>query len=231
MTIIKLGDTPIPPSLRDPDDKDPRPKDFDPPNMNTKSLSNFHNAFSPSGFIWIWGCSFPKIMHELLTIIETNSRYKPNGLDDEVVFNLKNLANYQVNSLEIILFEELDRFPNKRNIEIKFKYLKEYFCKANISTFNHIIAKKTGIRTFGALVATYADFQPAKSGLMYVEGARHFRFYKNYLGFNFDQFVRGPFGLGYGEFKPDYECDTPNPPVTSVYPSRGGRKNPMPQPH
>lgn len=226
----RSGDLEIPSSLRDPDDKDPRPKDFNPSNMDTKSLSNFQNAFNASGFIWIWGCNFPRPIHEFLYKMEHNGSYKQNGLDDEVVFKFRNLKDFNVTSLEIVLFGELERFPDKRNVEIKFKYIKEYVCKLNSITFNQIIATKTKVKTFGPLLGTYTDFDAGRSGQMHVVGGAHLTFYKNYFGFTFDKFIRGTGTRGYGEYKPDFACIAATPPVGTVYPTRGGQSSPMPVP-
>jgi hypothetical protein len=201
---------PLPPGARDPDDMDPRPTDFTPPTMDAAALSNFQNAFSKDGYIWIWGCAFPRLVHEILHKIEGHPTYKERGLGDDTVFKIKNLNSAQAVYLENGVWRALGgRFPDKRNIEIKFKFLKYFFCQMTEASYSHHLAKNSKVRVYGAVQGTYADYDSGSLPLMhvYTQGfARHFTFYKNYLGFNFD-----PEGRKYGEYKPGFTCTAPSP--------------------
>src|SRR5918994_3373013 len=200
----------LPSGARDPDDMDPRPTDFTPPTMDAVALGNFQNAFSKDGYIWIWGCAFPRVVHEILTKIERHPTYRERGLGDETVFKIKNLNPEQADLLELkVMYALGGPFPDKRNIEIKFKFLKYFFCQFTEESYSHHIAKNSKVKVYGAVQGTYADYDSGSLPLMhvYTKGfARHFTFYKNYLGFNFD-----PEGRKYGEYKPDFPCAVPSP--------------------
>lgn len=196
----------LPAAARDPDDKDPRaPKDFTPPTMNAADLLAFQTAFRPDGFIWIWGCAFPRTVHEILHKLEHNPGYRSSGIGDDVVLTFTNLSDAHVTMLENWLSMS---FPNRRRVEIKLKHLKYFFCQVNIAGYSQHIADNAKVRTFGALMGTYSEYDSGPIPLMHVHKgfARHFQFYKNYLGFGFD-----PEGRMYGEYKPGLTCVAPGP--------------------
>ena len=201
---------PLPSGARDPDDMDPRAsKDFIPPTMDAVALSNFQHAFSKDGYIWIWGCAFPRLIHEILHKIETHPIYKERGLGDETVFKIKNLNSAQADLLEGWIMHALGGpFPDKRNIEIKFKFLKYFFCRITEESYSHHIAKNAKVKVYGAVQGTSSDYDSGLLPLMSVHRgfARHFTFYKNYLSFDFD-----PERRKYGEYKPGFTCAVPSP--------------------
>src|SRR5205814_1820680 len=89
-------------TVRDPDDRDARAAlDFIAPTMDAAALANFQNAFHPDGFVWIWGCAFPRLVHTLLTKIERNKNYKSSGVGDETVFTFNNLETDEINKVLI----------------------------------------------------------------------------------------------------------------------------------
>jgi hypothetical protein len=191
-------------TARDPNDKDPRAgKDFTAPTMDASALSQFQTAFNGSGQIWIWGCAFEALVNQILTKIERNPVYRDHGLSDEIVFKFRNLSQQHVKFFERFLSEFLPPFPNKQQIEIPFQYLKYIICQYTIASYSHHIAERARIRTYGSLIGTWAGYDPPPLGLMRVDRSlhRHVRFYKNYLGFDFD-----PEGRDYGEYKPDFSC-------------------------
>jgi hypothetical protein len=201
---------PLPANMRDPDDMDPRgTKDFIAPTMDATALTDFQNAFDPNGHIWIWGCAFPRLVHEILYKIEHNPSYKDSGLGDDVIFKITNFNNSQAELLERALLVELGGpFPDKKKIEIKFKFLKYFFCKVTVASYSHKIAEQSKVKTYGGVMGTYSEYDTGHLALMRVEPSftRHFTFYKNYLGFNFD-----PEGRWYGEYKPTFTCAVPTP--------------------
>lgn len=200
-------------SGRDPDDMDGRvSKDFISPTMDSTDLRNFQKAFRADGIVWIWGCAFPKETHQLLLKIEQRPPYKERGLDDNAVFRFKNLDSEMASNMEGWLQDVMGGpFPNKKDIEIKFKFLKYLFCRQTQASYAYHIAQSAKVITYGALLGTWAEgAEPEPSPLMAVPQHKglvgHLKFYKNYLGFDFD-----PEGRHYGKYKPDFTCKKPSP--------------------
>jgi hypothetical protein len=201
-------------TVRDPDDRDARAAlDFISPTMDAAALTDFQNAFHTDGFIWIWGCSFPKLVHTVLTKIERNKNYKSSGVSDETVFTFNNFETDEINQLlKPILVPTLPAttFANKSKIELKFKFIKFLMCRLNMSTYAFIIALNSKVKTYAAPLGTYSDYETGvKLPLMVVYPGfiSHFNFYKTYLGFSFD-----PEGRKYGEYLPTFTCTTPTVP-------------------
>lgn len=200
----------LPSGARDPDDMDPRAeKDFIFPTMDNTALSDFQKAFHKEGYIWIWGCAFHKLAHQFLDKIERHPSYKDTGLTDDEVFVFSNIDPIYTDMLEGWLFPELGApFPNRKRIEIKFKYLKYFFAKLTVASYSFQIAKNSKIKTYGGVIGTYSELDAGTLPLMRVHTgfAKHFNFYKNYLGFSFD-----PEGRMYGEYNPDFKFSVPIP--------------------
>jgi hypothetical protein len=201
---------PLPSAARDPDDMDPRgSKDFIPPIMDATALDNFQKAFHSDGFIWIWGCAFPRLVHEILHKLEHHRLYKDSGIGNDVIFKFTNFTTPQAVLLERGLLSELGGpFPDRSDIEIKFKLLKHFFCKMTIASYSQHIATAAKVKAFGGVMGTYSEYDTGALPLMSVHKGftRHFAFYKNYLGLDFD-----PEGRKYGEYKPGFTCTTPTP--------------------
>jgi hypothetical protein len=193
--------TMLPGSTRDPDDNDPRAaKDFIPPTMSASELKEFRDAYHPDGYNWSWGCSFPRVIHEILYKLEHHANYKEHGLADGDKFIFTNFRDNHVQSLVTRLGISV---PNKRRVELTFKELKRYFCSATVDSYNHHLAVKSARKTFAGVIGTYSEYDIGPLPLMHVYNGfgRHFRFYKNYLGFAFD-----PERRNYGEFSPTFTC-------------------------
>ncbi|WP_240373992.1 hypothetical protein [Bacillus piscicola] len=197
-------------SSRDPDDKDPRGElDFIPPTMTNQNLQHFQHAFHPDGYVWLWGCAFPRTIHQILYRIEKHSMYRANGVGDESLFEFTTFTKEEISLLESYLQSHNQRFPNKGKVEIKFKYLKHFFCLASQNTYAYQIARNANVKTYGAVLGTYSIYEKGRLPLLKVDGSfrRHFTFYKNYLGFDFD-----PEGRNYGEYLPGMDCPSPASP-------------------
>jgi hypothetical protein len=208
---VVLGGPPldytVPSTDRDPDDKDPRPQlDFIAPTMDAAALKSFGEAFHADGFVWLWGCAFPRLIHQILHKIERNSAYRDSGLGDDVGFELTNMSKDEADVLERVLLPVTGAFPNRKKIQLEFKHIRHFVCRATQSCYAHQMASRTGIPTFSAVLGTYAEYDTGSLPLMHVyEGfAKHFTFYKNYLGFEFD-----PEGRRYGKHAPGFSCPVP----------------------
>lgn len=195
-------------TARDPDDKDPRPQyDFVAPTMDATALGLFQKAFASDGIIWLWGCSFPQVVHHTLWAMENNGAYKSTGVGDNEVFVMNNVTKDDIEYMEFFLKPFLGTFPSRSSVTLKFKYLKYFVCAANQSAFASQIATAAKANCHAAPLGTYADYDtnvqlPLMS--VYSGFTAHFNFYKNYLGMTFD-----PEGRHYGVYKPGMTCATP----------------------
>ncbi|MEV6423986.1 hypothetical protein [Streptomyces sp. NPDC051662] len=190
--FLRLG------NRRDPDDKDPRVKDFHEVNMRPAEFAAFRAAYHPDGFNWSWGCAFEHEVNEILHKLEHHPDYRSAGLPDSKVLVFRNLTRANVDNLSAMLGTT---FPDHRKVEITFGELKLYFRRQILSSYSHVLAVASGRRTFGGLIGTYAEPDGAPRPLMRVNGrfSRHFTFYKNYFGFALD-----PERRGYGAYDPAF---------------------------
>lgn len=192
---------PLPAGSRDPDDLDPRGnKDFSSPNMSSTELKNFQKAFHTNGFSWIWGCAFPKDVHQILYKIEKHPKYKSSGVSDSTEFLFRYMNHGHVRLLESFLNITI---PNKNNFKIKFVDLKKFICKVSVASYSQILANSSKKNVIGGVMGTYSEYDKGRLPLMHVyKGfARHFTFYKNYMGFSFDKE-----GRKYGIYQPGKSC-------------------------
>jgi hypothetical protein len=193
-TLLPVG------AARDPDDKDPRAKDFTPPTMSVAELTLFQDAYHADGHSWVWGCAFPRVIHEILHKLEHHRDYRASGLADDKVFVFTDLRGDHVSELSSRLGLS---FPDPRRVSLEFRELKRYFCLATQASYTHHLAVNSARKAFGGVVGTYSEYDSGRLPLMHVHRAftRHFKFYESYLGFRFD-----PEGRKYGEFSPSFTC-------------------------
>ena len=208
-STVTIGGT-----ARDPDDMDPRGEyDFTAPTMDATRLANFQNAFHADGYIWIWGCAFPLVMHRLLTKIEKHSAYKRTGVDDATVFSFTNL---NAEEKDMLSFFSAGHFtpPTSGPVDITIEMRKFVMCVANIASFAGAIARASNVKTYAAPLGTYSEFdQTGSRPLMNVSSkfTRHFNFYSTYLGYGFD-----PENRRYAEYLPTHTCTPPAPPAPAT---------------
>lgn len=198
---------PVTGTMRDPDDKDGRPRlDFVAPTMDAAALKQFKDAFAPDGVAWLWGCAFPRVVHHTLWAMERAKAYKSSGLGDDTVLDMPAVTSEDVDFLEMILAPMLGTFPSRSSISVKFKYLKWAFCVANQSSYAFALATAAGVDVRAAALGTYAEYDTGGDRLMNVYNGftAHFAFYKNYLGFTFD-----PEGRRYAVYKSTLSCPPP----------------------
>lgn len=189
---------------RDPDDKDGRSAlDFRPPTMDAADLASFRRAFHTDGFSWLWGCSFPRVVHHSMWAMERAKGYAASGLLEDTVLTLPDVTPEDVMSLERELFPLLGQFPSRQSITVKFGFLRWAFCKKNQGAYAAALADASDRPVRAALLATYAEYDTTGDMLMNVPAsfAGHFAFYKNYLGLGQD-----PEGRRYGVYRPGLVC-------------------------
>jgi hypothetical protein len=197
----------VPATHRDPDDKDPRAAlDFIAPTMDAAARAELHGAFHPSGYIWLWGCAFPRLIHQILHRLERNPAYRERGLPADTILRFTNFLPQEVDLLERYLAAVLPPFPDRRRIDVAFKYLKHFACVATQASYTQHLATAAGVKVYGALLGTYSEYDTGRLPLMHVrrQFGAHFRFYKNYLGFDLD-----PEGRRYGTYRPALACPAP----------------------
>lgn len=193
-TRVALG------ASRDPDDKDPRAKDFMVPNMTAAQLKLFQDAYHADGYNWSWGCAFPRVIHEILHKLEHHRDYRPTGLADNQVFVFKNFRANHIAELENRLGMI---FLDPKDVQLEFRELKQFFCSVTQDSYTHHLAVNSKKKTFGGVMGTYSEYDEGTQPLMHVHKgfARHFKFYESYLGFTFDREDRK-----YGAFLPTFTC-------------------------
>jgi hypothetical protein len=200
-----VGEIGIPSVLRDPDDFDPRPKDFNPALMNEAQTKEFRAAFHPDGYSWLWGCASPPTIHQILTAIERHQNYKSSGVGDEVVFTFRGFNDIQVGVLNSWIGNEAGQVFDKSSVSVEFKYLKHMFRKLSSVGYAQNLAWTSGVRTYAALVPTYSVPEGAgRLSRIDPSGSSHIRFYQNYLGVTLD-----PEGRNFGVYEPRFELKEP----------------------
>ncbi|GGS58042.1 hypothetical protein [Streptomyces cinerochromogenes] len=188
----------VPSGRRDPDDRDPRTKDFQPANMDPAALAALQAAYHPDGFNWSWGCAFGHDFNQVLAKVEHHPDYRSAGLADSQVLVLGDLPPGPAAVLGIGLGRV---FPDPRRIEVTFGEIRQFVRREILGSYSHALAVASRRKTFGALLGTYAEPDTGARPLMHVNSAftRHFTFYKNYFGFTFD-----PESRRYGGYEPDF---------------------------
>lgn len=201
---------------RNSDDKDARLfKDFIAPTMDTTALSNFRAAFSSSGIVWTWGCSFVRAGHVVLSQLFKTKKFKstpPGKIKDtdkfELDFGEDEKTPYPNDVFNTIVNDILPggKLSGRSYTVTKtFLEIKTAFKDLIANTYSTKIAAATGATTFGALPGTYADEEKnVKLPLMVVPTkvppyddnlTANLTFYKTYMGVKLD-----PENRGYGTF-------------------------------
>ncbi|WP_199522555.1 hypothetical protein [Haloferax sp. Atlit-48N] len=199
------GDTyELPETFRDPDDKDPRPAaDFSTLTTNKKQMQA---AFASDGYIWIWGCSFPKQLHKLLHDLESDGDFSVRDTDADAKIELRP-SQYKE------LFDNLKGFFSvsgsvSGRVEVRFDRLKFALCRLNKSTYAAQFAQAADTTVYAAAVGTYAvyDDESENPQLLHVERSfgERVRFYRNHL-----PLTDGPEDRGYVGYPPDLACSRP----------------------
>jgi hypothetical protein len=207
-----------PSTPRDPNDKDARTvKDFIPPTTSSGALANLVAAFSPTAIAWIFGCSFSKARHIILSAIYKTPVFKkrPKGtIKDTDVFKFEFVENVSEPSIFDTIMSILSGGilkagpPRSYKVDSTLADVKTALRSGLDNTYSAALAKNGHVDTFGALPGTYADYEkiprrklplmiiPQKKPPYADNFSRHIEFYKTYLKINID-----PEERGYGLFK------------------------------
>lgn len=194
---------PLDDGARDPDDYDGRgSKDFIAPNMVPKKLQAFRSAFTPKGYVWIWGCNFPKVINKVLRLVERNPRYSA-AITDDAVLSFNGLKADEIESFLVLNnFFELDRgkLLRTRKCEVSFGMVKDALWAGTAGCYAYKVATVARIRALGALYGTFADFYAGTPELMAIniDTLPHVSFYKRHFNFRTDSENRN-----YGIFEPE----------------------------
>ncbi|MGA4840215.1 hypothetical protein [Streptomyces sp. G45] len=199
-------DIAVPPTMRDPDDKDPRPAlDFVAPTMDEAALAAFRKAFAKEAVIWLWGCAHPVEVDRLLSKVERHRAYRASPLPDETPFTFTDLTEREITYLQWYLRPVVGEFPDPRAVTLRFGEIKHFLCLANQATYAAAIATAARTRTFAAPLGTGAEYEGPGLLMRVAPGhAPHARFYRVHLGRAFD-----PEGHGYMLFPPGTSCPRP----------------------
>ncbi|MGO8255570.1 hypothetical protein ACC792_31985 [Rhizobium ruizarguesonis] len=188
-------------SMRDPDDKDCRAaQDFVAPTMDEKKRRLFHNAFSKSGRVWIWGCTFDVDANLLLSTMRRGIA-KTGGIGAGKII-LQLTSDEQLDA--VLAFNDilkLDRavLRKSRKLETSLDQIKRLMWIKLASTYPYAAAAGLRVPVIGAAYGTFAEPE-GKLGLMRVSGTtrQNVRFYKDNFGMRTD-----PEGRDYFVFKHD----------------------------
>jgi hypothetical protein len=206
---------------RDPNDKDARQwKDFKAPNMDATALAKFRAAFADNSIVWIWGCSFFRAAHLVLSQLFKTSKYRstpPGKIQDTDTFTLD--------------FSEDDPHPSQEDdfntvvnsvlpggrlsgrsytITVTFSKIHDAFENQLTNSYSSKIANAipAGGTVFGALPGTGSDYEandkhirlplmriPTRRPPYDNDFSRTLSFYRTYIGIALD-----PENRGYGTF-------------------------------
>jgi len=197
----------VPEGVRDPDDKDGRAlKDFVAPNMKPVDILAFRNAFAPNGYVWIWGCNFPRVVNQVLKLIEKNPRYSESIGDDQQLEFTALKADEIESFLVLNNFFNLDRqkLVTTRKCWVRFGDIKDALLAGIAGSYPYQLAANTKVRAIGALYGTYAEFfatgkftNSPKLMAISPKTLSHVEFYKRHFKFKTDSE-----GRNYGIFEP-----------------------------
>ena len=199
---------------RDPTDKDARTaKDFVAPTMDAAALANFRAAFGPSGFVWVWGCSFANSPRQVLYRLLSSAKYR--GAVGRELANTESFRfTFPRDHAETFFRFDPIFFPVRGpdgefplSFDRTLEEIKNFFSRRLNATYCKGVARAAGVPCFGALPGTYSDYEQGVTDPVMVvptskppyadSFAGSIRFYTKYMGVALD-----PEGRNYGRFDP-----------------------------
>jgi hypothetical protein len=199
---------------RDPNDKDARThKDFLAPTMDAAALASFRAAFDPSGFVWVWGCSFANSPRQVLYRVLSTAKYRDaagRDIADSESFRL----TFPRDHAETFFGVDSEFFPSRGpngefpvTFDRTLEQIKNFFFGRLSETYCNSVAQGAQVPCFGALPGTYSDYEQGATDPVMVVPVKKppyadnfggsIRFYTKYVGVALD-----PEGRSYGRFDP-----------------------------
>ena len=199
-------------AARDPNDKDGRLTDFDPPNMDAAAKADFQKAFAPDGFIWVWGCVFANSPRQVLHRVLSSRKYPQAAggtLDESETFDFTFSRDHAEQFFDV----DPAFFPTRTNGRFPLTFrrtladIKTFLNGRLGATYCQTAALAAQVPCFGGLPGTYSDYERgARHNVMVVPTRKppyadnfsgYLRFYKKYTHRELD-----PEGRNYGRYDP-----------------------------
>lgn len=149
---------------------------------------SFAKAFNEKGKIFLWGCSFPKLLNLLFSKLRNNPKYKSSQINNNEIFSYasghfyvgKDFSEDPQYLIKMINNYLSTNFKQEDKIELTFLQIKKIACINYLSTYASEMAKHFELTVIAALPATYANTSPNFhiSDLTFA----NVKFYKNHLG-------------------------------------------------
>jgi len=148
-----------------PDDHDMRKDDITGGLIN---LTDFKNAFTTTGEMKIWGCSFPTALNSLFSRIRKNIEYRTDKtIPDNTVFKYSpnhffgKTPKEDRGDLTTLINGMLGTaYKVTEQIDLSFLQIKKIACANFLNTYASNLVKHIGIKTQAALPATYSEITP-----------------------------------------------------------------------
>ena len=159
--------------------------------------SKFTNAVNASGFVKIWGCSFPALSNALYSRLRRNTKYRNSLIDETEVFSYPaNHFNFNLNGEDLDLVGFINgrlstSFVVDKKIDLTFKQIKFIAARDYLGLYGVHLAYRANITVHAALPATYAEITPSFTISSLTQ--QNVNFYKTHLNVNIDSDKYGIF--------------------------------------
>jgi hypothetical protein len=152
--------------FRDPWDKDGRYKDFFDSNMVDADWRSFKNAFAADGYVWVWGCVFPRAYYNTLYKIMQTPEFRRKTFGTHVDSDSFTIT---VNSSFVQKYYNADRqfFPandSERTFTRTLANLKQFLKRGMVYSYGGRTALDTGIECRAGYLGTYSTYERSSSG-------------------------------------------------------------------
>jgi hypothetical protein len=186
---------------RDPWDKDGRKKDTNVTNMGFTPWLNYKNAFTTTGFIWVWGCASSRRYKTVIQKVLRSAEFRAKRYGRHVDTDSFTLSFSQQFADDNFIYDPLFFYrsvtagsTSDRRFTRTLLEVKNFLIRGLVHTYAGQMAYNTNIRTYAALPGTGADYErggtsnrrvmvvPTSSSTYGYSFSQVVRFYKTYLG-------------------------------------------------